>query len=107
MTRRFTFAWALCLISASCAHDVPYGLANVSPGQESSSTSTIEAIRQSLDPADAKCEIKLVEREAPKFLSLNGSPEHDTVQVCGETRHYEVRRIRMDDNRIVVTAKPD
>jgi hypothetical protein len=95
------------LISASCVHDVDSGLANMPPGQESSSASTMDAIRQSLGPADAKCELKLVQREPPKFISLNGSPEHVTVEVCGETRHYEVRRIRMDDNRVMVTAKQD
>jgi hypothetical protein len=105
MNSRIPFVCVVCLISASCVQDVQPGLANMPPGQESSSASTIEAIRQSLSPADAKCEIKLVEREAPKFISLNGSPERDTVEVCGETRHYEVRRIRMDDNRIMVTAK--
>jgi hypothetical protein len=105
MISRICFAVAVCLLGASCAHDVEPGLANMAAGQESSSTSTLEAIRQSLSEADAKCEIKLVQREAPKFLSLNGSPEHVTVEVCGETRYYEVRRIRMDDNRVMVTAK--
>ena len=105
MIERIAFAVTICLLGTSCVHDVQPGLANMTPGQESSSASTIEAIRETLGPADAKCEIKLVEREAPKFISLNGAPEHDTVEVCGETRHYEVRRIRMDDNRVVVTAK--
>ena len=82
-----------------------YGLANMPAGQESSSASTVEAIRQSLDPADAKCDVHLVQREPPKFISLNGAPEHVTVEVCGETRHYAVRRVRAEDNRIVVTAK--
>lgn len=105
MISRFSFSVAACLLLASCVHDVEPGMANRAAGQESSSTSTIEAIRQSLSEADAKCEIKLVQREAPKFLSLNGSPEHVTVEVCGETRYYEVRRVRMDDNRVMVTAK--
>ena len=100
-----SFAFGGCLWVASCGGDVRNGPAFTPVGTESSNAATLKAIQQSLEPADAKCEVHLLHREPPKLISLSGAPEHVTAEVCGNAQNYEVRRIRMNDGQIAITAR--
>lgn len=105
MNRCVLFALGSCLWVASCGGDVRNGPAMTPVGMESSNAATLKAIQQSLEPADAQCEVHLLQREPPKLISLSGAPEHVTVDVCGNAQHFEVRRVRMNDGQIAITAR--
>ena len=97
--------FAVLSLTAACTTDVHYGLANTPAGQENSNDATVQAIQRALDSADAQCAVRLIKREPTKTFALSGAPERVTVEVCGKNQDFDVRRIRMQDNRVMVTAK--
>jgi hypothetical protein len=98
-------AFAASVLTASCGGNVRYGIANTPVSEAASDAATLRAIQQSLEPTQARCAVRFLERSEPKAVGPSGTVEKVSVEVCGKKQHYEIQRIRVKGERVMITAK--
>jgi hypothetical protein len=105
MTSRATTVLVACLLLASCAGTVQYGVSNAATTDANSDKAAIQVIQRSLAYDQSHCPLTNLKRGELEQSGESGTIEQVSVDICGKAQRFEIQRSLAKDDKVVLCAK--
>ena len=105
MPSRVTTLLVACLLLASCAGTVQYGVSNTALADANSDKAAVQVIQRSLKYDQSHCPLTNLKRGELEPSGETGTIEQVSLDICGKKQQFEIQRSLAKEGLVLLTAK--